>query len=197
MYYPSPEYLRKAANKSTALVKETGYIGAGMNISGTVNMLIQNVGRFTEQFAGDLLIDLSHVYALVGKHPVEAKGESVAIGFGIRRMGVDHNAYIMNRLSESARMNPMGYPDVEKSYRKVFVVLIDNVPNLDIRDVACTVRLFDVTDNLGKMSEKDLAWNPDDDIHRHYEDRPENAGEEWNHWASYNQEVARRTCLNG
>lgn len=56
------------------LVKKTGYIGAGMNISGTVNMLIQNVGRFTEQFAGDLLIDLSHVYALVGKHPVEAKG---------------------------------------------------------------------------------------------------------------------------
>lgn len=195
MYYPSPDYLRKAAEKSRLLVNETGYIGAGMNISETVNVLIQNVGRFTERYAGDLLADLSHIYALVEKHPVEEKGESVVIGIGIRKLGVGHNAYIMNRLRNTARMNPFGNPDVEKDYRKVFVVLIDNVPKPEIRDAACTVRLFDVTENLGKMSEEDLNWNPDEDVKKHYEDRPENAGKEWNHLASYEQEVARRMCL--
>lgn len=193
MYYPSPDYLKRATNSCVKLTEETGYINAGMNISGTMNLVIQNVGRFAESYAGDILIDVSHVYAMVNKHRVEPQGENVAIGIGIRKNGVDHNAYIMNRLAETARANSLNYPLVEKDYRKVLVILIDILPKPAINDALCTVRLYDVTDHLGRMTEEDMAWNPDEDVEAHYADRPECAGEEWNHYASYLQEIIQQS----
>lgn len=196
MYYPSPEYLKRATKKCTPLVTETGFLNSDMNISSTVNLLIQNTGRFVESYAGDLLINLAHVYAMVRKHNVELKGESVVIGFGMRRQGVDHNAFIMNRLSETAKSNPFGYVSVEKYYRKVFVVTIDNEPAMGLEDTKCIVQLFDVTDHLDAMSESDMNWNPDEDVKAHYTARPECSDEEkFNHWASYEQEIINKTKI--
>jgi hypothetical protein len=156
-----------------------------MNISSVVNRIIQNVGRFTENYAGDVLIELSHIYAMTKPHKIEPGGESVVIGIGIRENGVDHNQYIMKRLAETANESSvLTYPVVQKYYRKVLAVEITNQKTKSFNDVYCTVKLFDITKNLGQMTKEDMEWDECKQVEKHLKEKPECAGEEWNNAAS-------------
>lgn len=175
MYYPTPNYLRKCFDTADngPEIKATGQVG-NINISSIITKLIQETGRFTENYASDLLYDIDHVIAMTEKHKV-MPGENVIIGFGIRENGVDGNSFLMNRLKDS--LGYYGYPDYARNYRKIYAVRIRNrykQPNMLDGIPDCEVILRDITHSLNKMDERDKTWNPDEDVKAYLEKHDKN-----------------------
>lgn len=91
-----------------------------INYSSILTKLIQEAGRWCESYASDLFCDWM---VLMKKLSDEAyKGETCLFGF--RKMGVDHNAYILSRLDNGS---PTDY------YRSVWRLDIKVDDNGDIR----------------------------------------------------------------
>ena len=180
MYYPTPDYLKrcyKAAGRTGQFVA-TGQVG-NINISDITTRLIQTAGRFTEHYASDLLYDIDHIIAMTSKHKV-MPGEDVIIAAGFRENGVDHNAFLMNRLQESlSYVGLSGYPDYARHYRKIYAVRIENAyePDSCFDQVpGCTVTLRDITHNLVAFQDSDKNWNPDEEVNAYLARNPEYAG---------------------
>ena len=155
MYYPTPNYLRKCFDTADngPEIKATGQVG-NINISSIITKLIQETGRFTENYASDLLYDIDH---------------------GIRENGVDGNSFLMNRLKDS--LGYYGYPDYARNYRKIYAVRIRNrykQPNTLDGIPDCEVILRDITHSLNKMDERDKTWNPDEDVKAYLEKHDKN-----------------------
>lgn len=170
MYYPTPDYLMRSFEKARSErdIVTKGEIG-NINLSSIFTKIIQTVGRFCESFASDMLYDIDHVIAMTSEHDV-APGEDVIIGFGIRENGVDHNAYIMNRLEGT--VSYIGYPRPETMYRKILAVRVTNVNR------ESTVTLRDITHSLPQFTEADRKWNPDEEVAKYKHAHPEYADEE-------------------
>lgn len=135
--YPTPDICFYLLKNQNPIMTETGKSG-NINLSQIITFLIQNTGRFTERFASDLLFNLKHLERLTEPHPVE-KTETSVILYGLRTNGVDHTAYILNRLQDSCHAYTI-YTRQENHYRKLYATEITTHP-----DQSCTVALYDLT----------------------------------------------------
>ena len=142
-------YLTKACK--TPLVSEhNSYIkgeSPSVILSSIIQYLIEATGRYTENYAIDLLCGIKHIYDTISDETID---KPVYIFFGIRRMGVDHFDYIIARHTDMFSV-PYGN-DSDETYRKMYCVYIkksisDETPN--ITDV--TTELYDITQKYHKF----------------------------------------------
>ena len=84
-----------------------------INTSSILTKLIQDTGRFAERYASDLFIDWQSVEKYINSGCLERCLENHTWFFGIRKDGVDHEAFITSRMQN----NPMHW---EHNYRKLF-----------------------------------------------------------------------------
>lgn len=142
-------YLTKAcktplvSEHSTYLKGESPSIG----LSSIMQYLIEATGRYTENYAIDLLHSIKHIYDVIGDETVD---KSVYIFFGIRRLGVDHFDYIIARHTD-VFSGPYAN-DNDETYRKMYCVYIkksisDETPNL----IDVTTELYDITQKYHKL----------------------------------------------
>lgn len=107
----------------------------GVNMSAIHTKLIQDVGRFTEYHASDLLYTIPHIEEAV--HNFESMDD--IIYFGIRAWGVDHEEYIeANYKKEGAN-----YLAERERYRKIYAVRVTKEKKDGLIDVY--VRLYDIS----------------------------------------------------
>lgn len=111
-----------------------------------VDTLLQNIGRYCERHLSDFLITWESVQTAIN----DTKPGDDYIAFGIRRMGVDSNAFLYNRVKN--HRNQPGW--AENFYRKIFVLRINRVLESAIHGqvpddiMVITITLKDVTDNI-------------------------------------------------
>ena len=139
---PEYEYLNKAFEES----KTKGIIATGYNDPSTVNMsdiwttLIQNTGRFCERYASDIVIDINMIQDdLRNLNNVNEYENIYAIG--IRKEGVDGNAFLTHRLKDAYKMNHL-YATCYDYYRKIFVVKLTKIDN----DITCELKQLTAND---------------------------------------------------
>lgn len=119
------------------------YEHVDINMGSIVDILIENVGRYCDRHRNDFLITWESVQAAIAN---PTQGDTY-IAFGIRRMGVDSNIFLYDRVKN--HKNQPGW--AENFYRKIFILRINrslesgtNGQNYD--DVmVITVTLKDVT----------------------------------------------------
>lgn len=99
-------------------------IKVDINLSGIYDILIHETGRFAERYASDLLIDIKSFEKDLYEKPFEHNHKTYL--FGIRRDGVDHNAYVYANIKNNK--NRPGY--LNMYYRKLLAVelRIDETP---------------------------------------------------------------------
>ncbi len=122
----------------------------------TATRLSQDVGRFCERFASDLIISWDIVREHLEPRPIDKPYRTVEI-FGIRRSGVDHNTFFMSHLRNEGRER---FFCCERVYRKVLALDIQITP-ADYPGgrprVVCTLK--DLTDELWEIKPGDLEEN--------------------------------------
>ena len=127
--------IEKAFNKNEHIIATASGVLGHINLSEIATILIQNVGRFCEQYASDFLITWNTVEQLVSEYKPDETSEIIC--FAIRRQGVDHNTFLLNRLEEHQHI--AGW--VDTYYRQILALEIKKEPNIDnsIR-VTCTLK---------------------------------------------------------
>ena len=65
-----------------------------VNYSGILSTLIQEAGRYCEQFASDLFIDWRRVLQYIENPDIDTE---ISFLFGFRQFGVDHTEYVFGR----------------------------------------------------------------------------------------------------
>lgn len=144
-------------DQNPPICSETGAYG-NINTSQTLTRLIQETGRFAERFASDLFIDWKQVENIIGygnwMRPKD--NETHYLAFGIRRDGVDGNAYVIRRLIDTTDKRS-AYLNAEKTYRRLFILKIqltyDEIQlqkGFNMNDITCDVSmgLKDLTEAL-------------------------------------------------
>ena len=144
--------IRNAFENGENICIETGPLG-DTNLSAIYTKLIQDVGRFAEHYASDMLYSIHYIDTLCNSiYPIEECIDEIYV-FGIRKSGVDGNGFLMSRLTEGITpYNP--YLKTEQVYRKVLAVRVlirqvDGQPK-----VHC--QLKNITSSLYKPAEEDL-----------------------------------------
>lgn len=119
-----------------------------INISDITTFLIQNVGRYCDRYASDLLI--SHELLINTINNLNPDRKTEYLWLGLRESGVDGIAYIISNMKEHS-------PEyVSEYYRKVFCIKISFVfmgkftveladMSNDIYSIACKVKETDFT----------------------------------------------------
>lgn len=141
-------------DQNPPICSETGSY-RNINTSHTLTKLIQETGRFTERFASDLFIDWQHVENIIGygNWMRPKNNETHYLAFGIRRDGVDGNAYVIRNLLNTAKGNG-SCMWADKIYRKLFILKIqltyDEIQrqkcfNIDDMNCDVTMALKDLT----------------------------------------------------
>lgn len=144
-------------DQNPPICSETGSYG-NINTSQTLTRLIQETGRFTERFASDLFIDWKHVENIIGygNWMRPKNNETHYLAFGIRRDGVDGNAYVIRQLIDTTDKRS-AYLNAEKTYRRLFILKIqltyDEIQlqkGFNMNDITCDVsmELKDLTEAL-------------------------------------------------
>lgn len=130
---------------------DPGYI----NLSDIATRLIQECGRFAEDYASDMLITWDNIRELCGQRYQFPDGMNFIdeiFTFGIRKSGVNHNAFVMNRLFETKSSS--GYVFVDHVYRKILAVRVQIFKNHGI-----TASLHNITNCISCIDEGDLDEN--------------------------------------
>jgi len=169
-YYPTPDTIRNAFDAADVLASAggtlnydiaPGIVSQGINLSTIATILIQDTGRFAEQYASDFLIDWNIVGQLVHMHDVEPLEDSI-IPFAIRDCGVDHTAFLMNRLQNTMRPgSPYIYPS--HYYRRILAVQVKTTIQapyggaLQPNQTHVEVVLKNITHSLTRIEKSDLT----------------------------------------
>ena len=111
---------------------------AYVNLDEIYQILIENTGRFVESHAADLLITIPRIIECIA----DRNTTKHIIYFGLRRNGVDHEEFILNRLQD---LKCYG----QYYYRKIFAVRIEK-QTIDDCYMDITVQLFDISNNIPK-----------------------------------------------
>lgn len=124
--------------------------GYSINMSRIDSYLIQNIGRFVENYNSDYLITREHVQReiITRKQIEEAHG---LVLFGLRRDGVDDNNFVYQRL-----MDKNGY-EYRRLYAMEYMADCDTTypaPELEIR-------LYDITHHYNLMRKECLKEKED------------------------------------
>lgn len=148
--------IRYAFDKTDGCIcTECGDPGS-INLSGILTRIIQNVGRFAENWASDCLYTIDHIRSLCeNTYSLEQEIDEIYC-FGIRKNGVDHNAYIMNRLMENRHGYWKEYTSAEPYYRRVLAVRVHvfQKSNSSASHIECTLK--DLTCSFNKINKADL-----------------------------------------
>lgn len=91
-----------------------------INYSSILTKLIQECGRLCESYASDLFVD----WNIINEKLQDKTLETSTHLFGIREMGVDHNAFVLSRYNNSGRYAKYEY---RKIYRLDIVVEGDSI----------------------------------------------------------------------
>ena len=113
--------------------------GDNINISGILTRLIQNVGRFCEHYASDLLYDLAQVDAFLQPYDITSDNRWVLV-FGIRENGVDGALFTSSRIKSEGK----------DRYRKILALdiqdkLVPSERRFILVDITNEIRLTDFT----------------------------------------------------
>lgn len=119
-----------------------------INISDITTFLIQNVGRYCDRYASDLLISYESLINTINNLNPDRKNEYLWLG--LRESGVDGIAYIIASMKDHSPEYIAAY------YRKVFCIKISSVfmgkftveladMSNDIYSIACKVKETDFT----------------------------------------------------
>ena len=108
-----------------------------INISGILTRLIQNVGRFCEHYASDLLYDLAQVDAFLQPYDITSDNRWVLV-FGIRESGVDGAFFTSSRIKSEGK----------DRYRKILALdiqdkLVSSERRFTLVDITDEIRLSD------------------------------------------------------
>ena len=114
--------VRRAFNSAAEICYEYGYMGS-VNNTGILTRIIQDVGRLSENWSSDALLNLERLRQLSHATFVLDRPFDEIIAFGIRRDGVDHMGYLMNRLLETMDRT-WGYIYPERKYRRILAVRV-------------------------------------------------------------------------
>lgn len=133
----------------------TGHQAYG-NASTIQTAMIQIVGRFCEHHASDLIIHLAELQPFIQQECVpewdDTQPHRWTMGMGLREMGVDGNAFIMDRIAETKSM--YGYVHPNHVYRKVLA--LDIVDTRDDGGIKRCIRLVDISYSLYKIDPEDV-----------------------------------------
>lgn len=127
----NPTYLMAAHDGTKkSLAQATGSNNSSTNMSTIADILIENVGRFGEQYRSDFIITWDYVRELL-KTPVDETTRDIVV-FAIRRQGVDSNNFLNCQLEDNAEW-------CREYYRKIYTLNIvrtaDNSIECDLKDV--------------------------------------------------------------
>lgn len=115
--------------------------------------LIQNVGRFAESYASDLLYDLKPIWYLMQGVLPEKKGMDEIYVFGIRKNGVSNGPQVMATLMEGVGpYQPYLLPYMR--YRKILALKVMVYQNHG--EWRINIKFADITDSLVRPEESDL-----------------------------------------
>lgn len=160
LLHQTPATIRVAFDsaRNRAGLVETGRVGE-INITSVLSKIIQAVGRFTEHWNSDALYTLDNVRTLCeNDFDLEGTVDEIFV-FGIRKSGVDHNAFVMSQLFQSQR-GVGTYAYVEPYYRKLLAVNVKITPREYAGDrphVTCELR--DITANIHRIDPADFGEN--------------------------------------
>lgn len=125
-----------------------GQNAKNINMSSIYSRLIQEAGRWTINYASDLLYDIKAIANYI-KNPTD---EVAYFPIGIRRNGVDGYNFIISRLINTrSGLYPYVYP--EQIYNALLSVKVINEPG------KLTVELWDIYHDLNKIHESDEPKN--------------------------------------
>lgn len=130
-----------------------------INLSSIYDKLIRETGRWTERYASDLLIDIDafkrQLAEITHRDTFDPEDSYEDIfGFGIRRDGVDGNAFIMSRLIGTVH-KPYNYVCVSHEYRKILLLKVCYLMD-DEKGFRFEAELRDATDSFSRIAETDL-----------------------------------------
>lgn len=151
--------IRAAFNNSAEIMCETGDAGS-TNISGILTKLIQDVGRFSENWSSDCLYSIATLRELSEKEftlPDDKPLDEILV-FGIRRNGVDHDSYVMTELAKT-RDYRSGYIYPERHYRRILAVRVRAEVDYDLHRIRTDFSLRDITHSLHGIETADLKEN--------------------------------------
>lgn len=121
-----------------------GQDAKNINMSSIYSKLIQDAGRWTVDYASDILYDIEEIADYI-KNPTD---KIAYFPIGIRRNGVDGYNFIISRLLNTrSGLYPYVYP--ENVYNALLSVKIINEPG------KLTVELWDIFHELNKIHESD------------------------------------------
>lgn len=128
------------------LIESTyGQNAKNINMSSIYSRLIQEAGRWTINYASDLLYNIKDIAEYI-KNPTD---EVAYFPIGVRRNGVDGYNFIINRLLDTrSGLYPYVYP--ENVYNALLSVKIINEPG------KITVELWDIFHELNTIHESDI-----------------------------------------
>lgn len=148
--------IRYAFDKTEGHIhKAYGDLGS-VNITDILTHVIQDVGRFAENWASDCLYTIDHIRSLCeNTYPLEQEIDEIYC-LGIRKDGVDHNAYIMNRLMQNRHGYWKEYTSAEPYYRRVLAVRVHvfQKPDNSTPHVECVLK--NLTCSFGRINKADL-----------------------------------------
>lgn len=119
--------------------------GYSVNMSGIDSYLIQNIGRFVENYNSDYLITREHVQREIIKRKQIEETHGLVL-FGLRRNGVDSNDFVCQRL-----MDTNGY-----EYRKLYAMEYIADAYTTYPTPKLEIRLYDITHHYNLMRKECL-----------------------------------------
>lgn len=162
-----------ALSKTNPILSDTGEIcdhpdnfnnPVSINISDITTFLIQNVGRYCDRYASDLLISHESLINTINNMNPNRKNEYLWLG--LRESGVDGIAYIIANIKNHSPEYIAAY------YRKVFCIKISFIfmgkftveladMSNDIYSIACKVKETDFTleDYDASIGNKNNSYN--------------------------------------
>lgn len=153
---PTPKTILRVFERSKRTIcKESARLGE-INMSSISTRIIQDVGRFCENYASDFIIGWDAVREHLKARPIDKPYRAIEL-FAVRRNGVDHDNFFLSRLQDESRD---GFFCCEQTYRRVLALDIriepSDYPGGRPR-VTCTLK--NLTDELWRVEPGDLEEN--------------------------------------
>lgn len=146
--------VRRAFNSAGEICYEYGDMGS-VNNTGILTRIIQDVGRLSESWSSDALINLERLRQLSHATFVLDRPFDEIVTFGIHRDGVDHMGYLMNRLLETMDRT-WGYIYPERMFRRILAVRIRAHRDEEFSCTRVDFSLRDIMNTLHGVEDADL-----------------------------------------
>jgi len=139
------DYLFKTHGATKQVLSSATGQGRDINLSSIADILIENTGRFCEQYLSDLFITWDGVRQLIDK-PVSEDTSNIIV-FAIRKQGVDSNTFLNSKLEDNVK-----HPGwCSTYYRRIYTLHM-----IRKADKSIECELKDVTDDVGYRFEKQI-----------------------------------------